>query len=111
MSEQYKVVYSSEALEDLDAIYSYIAFELMAHTTAENQVNRIRKEMRSLNLFPERYEVVDWEPWLSLKMRKVPVDNYIIYYLVDLDNLQVNIIRIFYGGRDVEGIVNSNNKA
>ncbi|MCD7769536.1 MAG: hypothetical protein LUH36_05395 [Oscillospiraceae bacterium] len=41
MSEQYKVVYSPSAVDDLDSIYSYIAYELMAETTARNQVIRI----------------------------------------------------------------------
>ena len=54
---------------------------------------------------PERYERVDWEPWYSQGVRKVPVDNYIVYYLVNGEDLSVEIVRLFYGGRDVEGIV------
>ncbi|MCD8078822.1 MAG: type II toxin-antitoxin system RelE/ParE family toxin [Lachnospiraceae bacterium] len=107
MSEQYKVVYSTAALDDLNAIYSYIAFELMAQPTAKNQVNRIRKGIRALNVFPERYAKVDWEPWASSGMHRVPVDNFVIYYLVDSETMTVTIVRIFYGGRDVETIINS----
>lgn len=111
MSEQYKVVYSPAALEDLDAIYSYIAFELMAQPTAKNQINRIRKGIRSLNVFPERYAKVGWEPWASAGMHRAPVDNFIVYYLVDSEATMVTIVRIFYGGRDVENIINSKMEA
>ena len=48
MSDTYSIIYSSEAKDDLREIYSYIAYDLQAPETAEGQVNRIRKEIRSL---------------------------------------------------------------
>lgn len=86
-------------------IHTYIAFNLKVPDTAENQVNRIRQEIRSLEFMPLRYVCVNWEPWQSMGMHKLPVDNFIVYYLVDTDNLKVTIIRIVYGGRDVRSIV------
>lgn len=83
MSDSYKVIYSPEALDDIRKIYSHIAFELQVPDTAKKQVNRIRKEIRSLDLMPMRYALVDWEPWKSLEMHKVPVDNYVVYYTLD----------------------------
>ncbi len=103
--ETYHVYYSPEAQADLRAIYSYIAFSLHAKIAAKAQTNRIRKEIRSLSFMPERYERVDWEPWHSQGVHKVPVDNYIVYYRTNGGDLSVEIVRIFYGGRDVEGIV------
>ena len=50
MREAYSVIYSPEAINDLRKIYSYIAFELLVPSTAEGQVNRIRKTIRSLAL-------------------------------------------------------------
>lgn len=105
MTKQYRVIYSPAALEDLKAIYSYITYELLASQAAQNQIGRIRREIRSLDLFPERYPLVEWEPWASMKMHKVPVNNYVIYYLIDNDKRLVTITRIFYGGRDVEHII------
>lgn len=49
MSGSYSVVYSPKAKDDLKEIYSYIAFTLMVPSTAEGQVNRIRKTIRSLD--------------------------------------------------------------
>ena len=102
MSDSYSVVYSPEALNDLKDIYAYIAQELLAPDTALNQVNRIRKEIRSLDFMPSRYALVDWEPWKSMGMRKVPVDNFVVFYTVDSNSMTVVIIRIVYGGRDIE---------
>ena len=110
MSDPYNVVYSPEALSDLKDIYAYIAQELMAPDTALNQVNRIRKEIRSLDFMPSRYALVDWEPWKSMGMHKVPVDSFVVFYTVDSDSMTVAIIRIVYGGRDIESIAAKNQK-
>lgn len=101
MSDAYSIIYSPEAMCDLREIYSHIAFTLLVPETAEKQVNRIRKEIRSLDFMPSRYSLVDWEPWKSMGMHKVPVDNFVVYYTVDDDSRTVTVIRIFYGGRDV----------
>ena len=83
MTDSYKVGYSVDALDDLREIYSYIANELLAPETATAQLGHIRKEVRSLDFMPARYALVDWEPWHSMKMHHLPVDNFIVYYLVD----------------------------
>ena len=83
MSNVYSVIYSQKAMDDLREIYLYIAFTLKVPNTAETQVNRIRKEIRSLGFMPSRYSLVDWEPWKSMGMHQVPVDNFVVCYTVD----------------------------
>ena len=41
-------------------------------------------------------------------MHRVTVDNFTVYYLVNNEEHIVSIIRIFYNGRDIEGIINDN---
>lgn len=48
---------------------------------------------------------VDWEPWVSMGIHKMPVDNYCAFYRVDEDAAAVTILRIFYAGRDIENII------
>lgn len=110
MSAAYSVSYSPEAIDDLRNIYSYIAFTLLVPETAKKQVNRIRKEVRSLDFMPSRYSLVDWEPWKGMEMHKVPVDNFVIYYTVDDSARTVTVIRIFYGRRDAANIINGENE-
>lgn len=101
----YAVWYSPVSKQDLKSIYTYIAYEFREKDTAKGQVNRIRKGVRSLSNLPERFAPVDWEPWHGMGMRKMPVDNYLVYYLVHHETREVEIVRIFYGGRDVVNIV------
>ena len=86
----------------------YIANELLVPETATAQLGRIRKEVRSLDSMPARYALVEWEPWHSMKMHQLPVNNFIVYYLVDDEQMVVTVVRVFYGGRDIEEIINSN---
>lgn len=108
MSDLYNVVYSPQALNDLKDIYAYIAQELLVPDTARKQVNRIRKEIRALDFMPSRYGLVDWEPWKSMGMRKVSVGHFVVFYTVDSDSGIVAIVRIVYGGRDLESIAAQN---
>lgn len=105
MKAVYNVAYSPKAYDDLTAIYTYISTELKSKNNAQAQVDRIRDAIRKLDVMPERHERVDWEPWLSMGMRKMPIDNYIIFYLVDSSNMIVVIDRIVYGGRNLEEIL------
>ncbi len=105
--KQYKVEYTPAAKEDLKSIYSYIAFHLKERTTARNIVNRIRKQIRDLDTSPERYVAVDWQPWSDMGMRKFPVGNYVVFYYVIQESDTVMINRIFYGGRNIESIINN----
>ncbi|WP_294160629.1 type II toxin-antitoxin system RelE/ParE family toxin [uncultured Selenomonas sp.] len=105
MSDAYTVVYTTEAKNDLFEIYAHIAYDLEAPEAAKEQVTRIRAEIRTLDFMPARYEAVRWEPWKSLNMRRIPVNRFVIYYAIDEAQRTVTIVRIFYGGRDVENII------
>ena len=108
MTDNYKVSYSADALDDLRKIYAYIADKLLVPDIAVAQLERIRKEVRLLDFMPARYVLVEWEPWHSMKIHQLPMDNFIVYYLVDDEKKAVTVVRVFYGGRDIEGIINSN---
>ena len=97
----YKIEYSENSLEDLKAIYEYIAYELFAPTTASNQVNRIIKAISLLDRTPFMYKAYEEEPWKSKGLHIFSVDNYNILYLPNKKLKRVDIVRIIYGGRDL----------
>lgn len=106
MSESFSVIYSPEAVNDLREIYTYIAYKLLVPKTAEGQINRIRDIIRSLDFMSLRYPIVDWEPWKSIEMHKLPIDNFIVFYIVSNEKHLVTIVRILYGGRDIKIVFN-----
>ena len=101
----YRVIVSEQAESDLKDIYSYICNDLKSEKSADKVVLRLQNIMTSLSATPEYFRVYPVEPWTSRKIRFVPVDNYIVFYLVkDVDG-EVWITRIVYGKRDIKNIL------
>ena len=107
MMDKYKIVYSQGAKINLKEIYSYIKNKLKSQQNAKSVYARIRKEINSLCIMPERYSIVEWEPWHSDKVHQLSIGKYVAYYVVDKDRKTVNVLRIYYGGRDVEELINN----
>ncbi|MDR1193433.1 MAG: type II toxin-antitoxin system RelE/ParE family toxin [Peptococcaceae bacterium] len=98
----YDVKIANQAMLDMKSIYEYIATALMEPVIAEKQYSRIEKAVYSLDQMPERFRRYEKEPWRSRDLRVMPVDNYIVFYIVDNENGTVTVIRVMYGRKDTE---------
>ena len=98
----YEVEVSQQADSDLRGIFEYIAFELQSPKNASGQLDRLEKQILSLNTMPERYRRYEKEPWKSRGLRVLPVDNYVVLYIPDCDKKVVTILRVMYAGRDID---------
>ena len=103
----YEVKLTPNAKQDLRSIFEYIAYELKSVQTAAGLLDRLDKEIASLNQMPERFRVYDKEPWRSRNLRIMPVEHYLVFYITDNENKTVTVIRIMYGGRDIDKQLNS----
>ena len=97
----WKVDFADDAKQDLQDIFEYIRGTLLEPETAKGQLHRIRDAGNSLDNFPLRYRVYDHEPWRTMGVRVLTVDNYLILYLPDESQNLVTISRVIYGGRDI----------
>ena len=107
MSQIFHIHYSPKALNDLRNIYAYIAFQLQAPETAKRQIERIQEKICSLDFMPEKYALVEWEPWKSQNTHRVPIDNFVIFYIVYPNIKELTILRILYGKQNIEQILKS----
>lgn len=98
----YTIKISNQADNDIRNIYEYIAYELQSPDHASAQLDKIEKCLMSLNDMPERFRFYEREPWKSLGLHIAKVDNYCIFYIVDNDDKTVSIMRVMYGGRDID---------
>lgn len=71
--------------EDFRKIYEYLAFVLQEPSIAQNFYTRIKKEIFSLQYFPERYSKLFNYNNQKRNLRKFPINNYIILYEVNHD--------------------------
>jgi len=93
---------SEQADSDLRGIFEYIAFEPMAPENAAGQLDRLEEAISKLDHMPEKFQRYEREPWRSRGLRMFPVDNYLVFYIPDEETKIVTVIRVMYGGRDVD---------
>ena len=98
----FNVVTSIQAEEDLRGIFEYIAFELLSPENAEKQLERLERQILSLDEMPERFPRYGKEPWHSRGLRFAAVDNYIVFYIPDIEEQVVTVLRVMYSGRNIE---------
>ena len=87
---------------DIRVIYEYIAFELQSPENASGQLERLEAGILALNQMPERFREYEKEPWNSRGLRIMPVDNYCVLYIPNKENKVVTIIRVMYGGQNID---------
>jgi plasmid stabilization system protein ParE len=93
-------VYASEAGDQLEALFLYIA-ERSSPTIARRYTNAVIATCEGLALFPLRGVArEDIRPGLRLTHHK---GRTIIAYAVDEGARTVSIVGVFYGGQDHEG--------
>lgn len=98
----YEVEISAQADVDLRVIFEYIAYELQSPENAIGQLDRLEENIMKLDQMPERFRQYEKEPWHSRGLRIMPIDNYCVLYIPDAEKAVVTIIRVMYGGRDIE---------
>ena len=98
----YEVTLTPEAKHDLRSIYRYIAVDLQSEQNANGQLDRLEESILKLDEMPERFQVYDREPWRSRNLRVMPVDNYLVFYIPEHETKIVTVLRVMYGGRDID---------
>lgn len=109
MSE-WNVKLSPEFKQEVRDIYSYIANTLLVPETALKQIDRILKAVESLDEMPQRNPLYEREPWKTRGLRKLVVDNFVVFYLINEKQKDVVIFHVFYGGRNITELLEELNK-
>jgi toxin ParE1/3/4 len=103
--EQYKVIIKSAAKVDLQDIFRYITETLYEPRIAERVCNSIETAILSLRQFPMRHGIIGEEPLTSKEIRKMPVENYIVFYTVDNAAKGVHVLRILFSRREWQNLI------
>ena len=77
-------------------------YEIEISEQADKDLRNIYEYILSLDTMPEKYRIYDKEPWKSRGLHILPVDNYVVLYIPDIETKVVTILRIMYSGRDID---------
>ena len=95
-----KVIFSPEAVQDLENIWLYIAQDSLDR--ADNFIDTLRDFcMEDLALFPQ---IGGTRDYLSKDLLAIPFKNHMIYYRCRSEH--VEIVRVLHGSRDMGSIFN-----
>ncbi|OEF96668.1 type II toxin-antitoxin system RelE/ParE family toxin [Desulfuribacillus alkaliarsenatis] len=97
---RYLIGITEPAEEDLRQIGKYITKEFLSPVTAKEVINKIGNEILRLEIMPLRNAIVPDERLTLLGIRKIIVDNYLVFYIVEESSRIVTVIRILYKRRN-----------
>lgn len=94
----HRIVYLPLAERDLMDALQYIAYKLNAPKAANDLLDAFDETVRTIAQFPYAYELYRTDRPMHDEIRKVPVKNYVLYYAVYQDRVEIR--RFLHGRRD-----------
>lgn len=98
--DEYEIIITPDAAEDLWEVRNYIADVLLSPETALEYVRTVRQEIAGLAQFPARFKPMDEEPWHSRGVRRLQAKNFFVYYWIDEPQMRVYVMNVIYARRD-----------
>lgn len=95
---KYITQYSEEAKQDLIEIKKYIKYNLQEPNIANKLISKIKNAIEDIKNNPEVYAIIDNDFIKKLEIRKIIVDNYIVFYRIK--NNTIEIVRVMNGRRN-----------
>ncbi len=98
--KSYKIEITERTITDIKDVASYIARELLEPKTAEKMLEKFEDGIASLVQMPSRNSLVRDEELAHKGIRRLFVDNYVIFYIIEERESKVTVVRLLYGKRD-----------
>ncbi|MDO9535742.1 MAG: type II toxin-antitoxin system RelE/ParE family toxin [Bacillota bacterium] len=103
--KRYEVFMTEPAVDDLQEITRYISKELKEPAIAQKLVAKIKDAVMGLAEVSSRHALMFDERLAAQGIRKLPLENYIVFYVISEKNMAVTVVRILYGRRDWEHLL------
>ena len=97
----YKVAYSPQFYIDIWLIKKYITYKLNNPKAGQSITDEVMNRMEELCEFPERYSKIRIK---NLEYHRMPIKKFNVYYCVDRKSHIVTIVRVLYGGSDINQV-------
>ena len=103
--KEFNVTIETAARQDMLEIRRYISNTLKEPAVAKRIYEAIKAAVLTLEQHPMRHAVVPDEPYGSLGIRPLYVENYTAFYIVDEQVKTVHIIRVLYNRREWQNLI------
>lgn len=96
----YTVNFTEYASKQLSDTVSYISNVLLSPDSAARWLDKLNSRISELKNLPYRFPLVNEDLWKKRCVRKMPVENFIVYYWINDNEKTVWILAVIYGHRD-----------
>lgn len=94
----HKIVYLPVARDDLLQALEYLTIALEAPGAAADLLDEFEKAVQQISQFPYAHELYRTDRPMKDEIRKVPIKNYVLYYAVFPEHVEIR--RFLHGRRD-----------
>lgn len=101
----YNVIITEKATNDIKEIAIYISGDLSNPMAANRLIVKFESSIASLSHMPTRHELIKDEDLACRHIRKMFVDNYIVFYTVNEADHTVIVIRVLFNKRDWNDLI------
>lgn len=105
MSSKYALNIYPQAAKDMDSIFEYIAVQLCNSTAAEKQIRDFETALETVCMQPESCPLIRNEFVKDKTLRKLIVNNYIVFYRANKEKAEIQVIRVLYGMMNYEELL------
>lgn len=98
---EYKLIVAPSFENDLDETLNYISNVLGSPLSAQNLMLKAEKVISNINDNPFLYPKCRNESLAQKEYHYAIVNNYLLFYSVDENIKQINILRFLYGSRNI----------
>ena len=102
---KYQIYISDTAKLDILSIYNYISNTLNSPNTAEKYLKYIEREIRMLEILPERFRRYQETNEMLKNTRMMPIKNYVVFYRVSNIDMRVDIIRVLFSKQNYTSLI------
>lgn len=104
MEFDYSYSFTAKAENDLEGILRYIRDDLLNPSAATDFGRKLFESIDNVRNFPQSGMLVENDFLADKKIRRVIIENYVMYYVTDDEKRKIYIVRIVYGKRNLEEI-------
>lgn len=105
MENRYSLFIYPKAEQDMERIFEYIAKDLYAPESALNLINKFYAALENIRYFPQSCPLTSNIALKEKNIRKLCVENYIIFYRTNQFKKQIEVARVLYGMSNWVGIL------
>lgn len=97
------IIYSEYVATDIEEIYEYIAAN--DENAAYKMIEQFEHTILNLSEFPQLGNISKIKELHAKNIRMIPIEKYLIFYKINKQKNELQILRIIHGARDYEKLI------